>query len=187
MDPASSGRVAYRAGQAPGLPGTSSQAKEYLIMKKVRYAAGALGVAPGLGMLMMTPHAVPAPTAGHGGKTVVLQTRAGTDSTTCDGSKPEYAHSLFEFWYKVDPVNTCIGTVKFFGDGPGRSGSEERVRIWGYEGTSRQTLSYSNVIGGSAPYSWPVHRWFKNEVKVCFATRSSHQFSWNIYSCPVVG
>jgi len=114
--------------------------------KRVRYALGAAGAVPALGLLM--PVAAGAPAAEHSpsksGKTVSLaqQRRA-----TCTASR-KHTHASFSlhltFWSK--PVNgrTCIGTIKLTYSGS--LGSKIRGSVINNNGVfCRHTVAGKNI------------------------------------------
>jgi len=156
------------------------------VKKQVYYAAGLLGVTPGLGLLAAAAPAtaathVPGHTVtGHTGKRVALQRNASPAVRGCDGSVP-WSNVAFKFWHRTQGASTCIGTVSARADVA--VANEVRIRIYGHE-SHAHAISWSQVKPVTSPSGhvyFSVHRWFGNKVKMCEA------HSWNINGCPVVG
>jgi hypothetical protein len=86
--------------------------------KQVRYAIGAIGVAPALGLMMpaataaAATHAAPAKT----GKTVSARhyAAAATPAATCSGVNKHmtsFSGVMLKFWSAADGSDTCVGTI----------------------------------------------------------------------------
>lgn len=141
-------------------------------MKKVRYAMGAVALAPVVGLVQPGP-ALAAPGKSAGGpasgktaarsKTVFLYNSVSPD-VACTGQVVASATNpsrFFErFWYTNHGTSTCIGTVE---PAPPYSVSQPhwRIRVW--HGTTKE---YSTTVGGSLP-AIGIHRNFPNQPKVC--------------------
>jgi hypothetical protein len=110
-------------------------------MKQVRYAIGAIGLAPLAIAPAMTPGATQ-PTVGHAKK---VSLEAHTDAA-CYGDTEVTTYgpwSLERFWYTRDGSVTCVGTVEYFESKSPFSGFDMRVRIWG------PNLQYQKYVTGA--------------------------------------
>jgi hypothetical protein len=101
-------------------------------MKQVRYAAGAIGLAPLVIAAATAPSAPPAQ-VGHA-KKVSLEVNQPQPDATCYGGTEASAYgaaSYVRFWYTVAGSRTCIGTVEYFESVyPDTLGLDARIRIW---------------------------------------------------------
>jgi hypothetical protein len=116
-------------------------------MKRVRYLAGAIGLAPlalGTAVTQGASRAVAAPEAvAHNVKTVVMQNSVcrGTYQVSATG-----ASSRLKFWYTGETNGlTCIGTVIYSEWATSGAGWLQRTRIWAPPGINMQ---YSHLNGG---------------------------------------
>jgi hypothetical protein len=112
-------------------------------MKKVRYAAGAIGVAPALG-LMLAPAAQAAPAPGHPAQNQVkrvalTQPRRNMTAATCGSSSFHSARrgDLQAFVFFASGLPHCVGYQEAFLDFR-QSGLTERVRYYGPGGKQIQ-------------------------------------------------
>ena len=145
-------------------------------MKKVRLAAGAVGLAPLIGM-MMPSAAVASPQRASGGaalktKTLALHPlKSAVPAAGCTGGNfvskyDSHAGIRLWFWFTTyDTGSTCIGTVEGSTQAPAYGSLRWRVRIW-----HGNTLEYSHVQNSSNPLPIVgVHRAFPDVVGVCSA------------------
>ncbi len=151
-------------------------------MKKVRYALGAVGAVPAVGMMMPATAAATAHAEKATAKTVSLQHRSATASG-CTGTTEASAriHSVrLEFWHTYNPTygTSCIGTVvtafsKFL-----HSHSYDRVRIYAHyiSGAKHRVYSHPSygTFSGKLRFSDGVHRSFGYlPIQVCTAAVNS--------------
>lgn len=166
-------------------------------MKKVRFAVGAFGAAPALGVMAVIPATatthIPAPgtTAHHPAartKTVSLQHLSVTPDAGCTGTKlvgpiqnKHYDSSTKFWWTQGAHPSACIGTVEGYVQLPIYGESYYRVRIWARSGPnfSKKYLAYHHSSSGHGSpecgcgaathrFTLPVHRWIAAEpVQVC--------------------
>ena len=146
--------------------------------KKVRYALGAAGAVPALGMMMPAAAAATAHAPKTTAKTVSLQ-HSSAAASGCTGTIEAHAsmHSVhLEFWHTDNPTygTTCIGTVKTVFSRPLYSHSYDRVRIYAHYLNGTKYRAYSRHIPGSGfgvyRFSLGVHRSFGYlPVQVCTA------------------
>jgi hypothetical protein len=165
------------------------------LMKKVRYAAGALGalgVVPALGLL--TPAAAASDIHAPAGKdkTVSMSpSRTGHKSvslvplnTGCTGAtlaqtSSDTTHTKLKFWYtRHSSLDTCIGTIEVSYDTiPLLSGI--RYRIWDHSAYGKKFLASSNSTGlyaggGRHHATFAIHKSFGySPIQVCTARVSS--------------
>ena len=141
-------------------------------MKQVRYAAGAIGLAPLVIAAAAAPSAPPAP-AGHA-KKVSLEVHQAPNAAACYGGKEATAYGFMStehFWYTVDSSVTCIGTVEYYENDYEEPGDDMRVRIWG------PNLQYQAYVTGKEEVSGnyfadPVRNYYGGNfhtVEVCVA------------------
>jgi hypothetical protein len=138
-------------------------------MKRVRYLAGAAGLAPlalGAAFTPGVPRAAAAPEAvAHNVKTVVVHNSVcrGTYQASATG-----ASSRIKFWYTGETNGlTCIGTVIYSEWATEGVGWLQRTRIWAPPGINMQ---YSHLNGGTVK-SLPPHGggiYFSNVVRDLF-------------------
>jgi len=147
-------------------------------MKKVRYALGAMGALPAIGMMMpattaATTHA-PKTTA----KTVSLRhSSAATSGCTGNTEATASIHSVrLRFWHTYNPVygTSCIGTVETVFSQSLLSSSYDRVRIYAHYLSGAKHRVYSNHIkaatGNQHFFVDGVHRSFGyRPIQVCTA------------------
>lgn len=118
-------------------------------MKRVRYALGAVGLAPAVGMLAAAPSAA---AAGHAparsAKTVSLQhlRRPDAPDTTCGSPSVTPAHrSTHGLRLQVGHSGSCIHHVQ--GEiATGHTGLEMRTQVYSYDGGARV---FQNFVKGS--------------------------------------
>ena len=149
-------------------------------MKKVRYALGAVGVAPALGLMMpntglVTPHhSTPAKAVP---KTVSLRHSGLTSGCTAstEASKGT-AYMKLWFWHTYYPAygDSCIGTVKNKVYGSWNAQSYDRIRIWSPNGGKHiQYQAFkTHTYAFSPTFSYSVHRTFYVPAEVCAAVVS---------------
>ena len=151
-------------------------------MKKVRYAFGAIGAAPALGLIMTqgpatTAHTAEAkhPATAKAAKTVSLPGSGINVVTGCKGVSQTTRTAQYEsltFWHTPFLQSECIGTVRGMYDHPYPRSSPSGYRVRIYHNGVRQ-FSSTHYLGRSSPpflyISVGVHRWFKDPVQVCGA------------------
>jgi hypothetical protein len=159
-------------------PMTSGVGGEDICMsKRVRYAAGAIGLAPAIGLAMQPAAAAPsahdhAMTKPRAGKSVsLLRACTGTIQATSSGNSP--VDKIQFFYTPFSPASTCIGTVKthFF---ISAETSELRVRVWEHSQGGGKHLGFSQSTGslghGYHSVTWGIHRTFGfSPIQVCVA------------------
>ena len=162
--------------------------------KKVRFALGAAGVTPILGMMMPAvpaAAATPASSAKTAGKAVSLR-HTGVPAAGCTGHNqtPTVFNSnntlnMFYFYTINGASGACIGTVKYHID-PG-DGSSARIRIYAWSRSHHaHNRVFSKVTGD--PNSYGVHRSFSyRPVQVCVAGVSPHGGVDETAACHSVG
>ncbi len=153
-------------------------------MKKVRYALGAIGAAPALGLMM--PYAGVgahnSTTSKPASKTVSLQHSA---LSGCTGSTEATANSYFlylKFWHTYHPSygTSCIGTVRTTVSGTAIAEPVyDRVRIYAHyaNGTkyrAYQHYSYASKALNGKTFNDGVHQSFGyRPIQVCTAIVSA--------------
>src|SRR6266702_385790 len=151
-------------------------------MKKVRYAFGAVGAVPAVGMMMPATAAATAHAQKATAKTVSLQRRSAAASG-CTGNTYASAKNIsvkLFFWHTYNPTSgtSCIGTVdtSFLG-GVGPT-SYDRVRIYAHYLNGAKHRVYSRQLWGAYPpkhfFDDGVHRSYGYlPIQVCTAAVSS--------------
>lgn len=114
-------------------------------MKKVRYAIGALGAVPALGLMMPTANAAAAVThtPGKAGKTVSLEHSKMARVDTCgSGHHKTASKGIFEgeVFYSGSCMHETEGIL-----GKAQTGLTMRTRLYSVNGTK----NYSHFVGGS--------------------------------------
>jgi hypothetical protein len=154
--------------------------RKVAVMKKVRYALGAVGLGPALGMMMPNVVAV---AANHAPKTMTKTKTVSLQKAGCTAHTAVSKHGTSElarvnFWYNT---SGCIGTVtgdKFFGDS---NSSSLRIRIYNQSGEKKyeKYLWPANHCGGPGLICWSrtvgVHQLVTPiPMEVCIAWVSGH-------------
>jgi hypothetical protein len=118
-------------------------------MKKVRYAAGAVGFAPILGLLAPgaaaaegTAHAVTVPS----GQGKAVRVTPATPCTGHDASRTHTGNFYIAVWHT--PSTHCVGGVDASLKGSQRSGLRLRTRAYSFSGATK-TRWFSNSVGGN--------------------------------------
>jgi hypothetical protein len=120
-------------------------------MKKVRYALGAAGAIPAIGLMApATTAAANTPAHKTTAKTVSLRHTSATPAASgCTGNTEAKASNIsitLKFWHTYHPSfgTSCIGTVEtsFFA---GLTGSSDRVRIYAHSLGGKKHLAYSHL------------------------------------------
>lgn len=142
-------------------------------MKKVRYALGAVGVVPAIGM--MAPVAAPAQATATAAKTVSLQhssAAAGCTGNTV-ATKSNVSVKL-KFWHTYHPAydTSCIGTVEVSFFAALQNASSARFRIYAHSlgGAKYKAYSHFSHNSGKHYFADGVHRSFGYPpIQVCVA------------------
>ena len=135
-------------------------------MKKVRYALGAVGAVPAIGLMApVTTAAVNAPAQKTTAKTVSLRhSSASPAATGCTGSTKATATAMsakLTFWHTFHPAydTSCIGTVDTSFFGVVYNASSDRVRI------------YARSLGGKKHL---IHTYWKHHASAHFFSVGVH-------------
>lgn len=129
--------------------------------KKVRFMAGAVGIAPALGLAVAAPAAAAAPTTHTTGKKVSLEAGRATTTAACTGysktTRGGGPNLSFSVSYADNCVSFVVGRLQF-NESPGSmSGDIMRTRV--YNDGVRVFSSQHRFVdsSGSVRASQPVH------------------------------
>jgi hypothetical protein len=144
-------------------------------MKKVRYLAGAAGLAPAVvGLALPTAtYAAAAPSATGQAKTVSLYHTGAVPAAGCTGSTefyvPKSGHVEGHGWYATGGGSVCIGTVvgKMYFT---KSSFCKYVHL-NINGTNMGSRKECTGSGSKSVWessgTFAVHKWFHGHAKVC--------------------